>query len=70
MNGPEDDEDLHVLIVAETQESLDKAEELVKDILFNPQKAMALKQDQLRKVGHCSYPGSLGPALDPFVAFF
>ncbi|KAL4145950.1 hypothetical protein PRNP1_011823 [Phytophthora ramorum] len=47
---PDENEELHVLITADTDESLAKAQSAVEDILFNPQQAMKLKQEQLRKV--------------------
>lgn len=46
---PDEDEELHVLIVADTDESIAKAQSLVEEILFNPHQAMKLKQEQLRK---------------------
>lgn len=51
---PDEEEELHVLIVADTDESIAKAQSLVEEILFNPHQAMKLKQEQLRK-----YVGSL-----------
>ena len=50
ISHPDDEDDMHVMIVGETEENIEKAEELVKDILFNPEKAMALKHTQLRQV--------------------
>ncbi|KAG1696834.1 hypothetical protein DVH05_017744 [Phytophthora capsici] len=47
---PDENEELHVLITADTDESIAKAQSAVEDILFNPQQAMKLKQEQLRKV--------------------
>ncbi|KAG7398021.1 Splicing factor 1 [Phytophthora boehmeriae] len=47
---PDENEELHVLITADTDESVAKAQSAVEDILFNPQQAMKLKQEQLRKV--------------------
>lgn len=50
-DAPEDgdDEELHVVIEAESDEAIAKAQSAVEDILFNPQQAMKLKQEQLRK---------------------
>ncbi|CAI5739188.1 unnamed protein product [Hyaloperonospora brassicae] len=47
---PDENEELHVLITADSDEALAKAQSAVEDILFNPQQAMKLKQEQLRKV--------------------
>lgn len=47
---PDENEELHVLITADTDESLAKAQSAVEDILFNPQQALKLKQEQLRRV--------------------
>ncbi|GAB9471450.1 Splicing factor 1 [Globisporangium polare] len=47
---PDENEELHVLITAESDEAIAKAQSAVEDILFNPQQAMKLKQEQLRKV--------------------
>ncbi|GMF10753.1 unnamed protein product [Phytophthora lilii] len=47
---PDENEELHVLITADTDEAVAKAQAAVEDILFNPQQAMKLKQEQLRKV--------------------
>ncbi|CAH0516125.1 unnamed protein product [Peronospora belbahrii] len=47
---PDENEELHVLITADTDEAVAKAQSAVEDILFNPQQAMKLKQEQLRKV--------------------
>ncbi|KAL3659144.1 hypothetical protein V7S43_015725 [Phytophthora oleae] len=47
---PDENEELHVLITADTDEAIAKAQSAVEDILFNPQQAMKLKQEQLRKV--------------------
>lgn len=46
---PDENEELHVLITAESDEAIAKAQSAVEDILFNPQQAMKLKQEQLRK---------------------
>lgn len=46
---PDDEDELHVLITADTDEAIAKAQSAVEDILFNPQQAMKLKQEQLRK---------------------
>ncbi|GLD98807.1 hypothetical protein PINS_up007525 [Pythium insidiosum] len=47
---PDGEEELHVLITAESDEAIAKAQSAVENILFNPQQAMRLKQEQLRKV--------------------
>ncbi|TYZ57701.1 hypothetical protein PybrP1_009244 [[Pythium] brassicae (nom. inval.)] len=47
---PDENEELHVLITADSDEAVAKAQSAVEDILFNPQQAMKLKQEQLRKV--------------------
>ncbi|KAF4045553.1 KH domain [Phytophthora infestans] len=47
---PDENEELHVLITADTDEAVAKAQSAVEEILFNPQQAMKLKQEQLRKV--------------------
>ncbi|TDH71949.1 uncharacterized protein CCR75_003140 [Bremia lactucae] len=47
---PDENEELHVLITADTDDAVAKAQSAVEDILFNPQQAMKLKQEQLRKV--------------------
>ncbi|RLN47786.1 hypothetical protein BBJ28_00003884 [Nothophytophthora sp. Chile5] len=47
---PDEEEELHVLITADSDEAVAKAQSAVEDILFNPQQAMKLKQEQLRKV--------------------
>ncbi|RHY35406.1 hypothetical protein DYB32_000123 [Aphanomyces invadans] len=44
----DEDEDLHVLITADTDEQIARAQREVEDILFNPEQAMKLKQEQLR----------------------
>ncbi|ETV92722.1 hypothetical protein H310_13149 [Aphanomyces invadans] len=46
----DEDEDLHVLITADTDEQIARAQREVEDILFNPEQAMKLKQEQLRQV--------------------
>lgn len=50
---PDENEELHVLITAESDEAIAKAQSAVEDILFNPQQAMKLKQEQLRKCDLC-----------------
>jgi uncharacterized protein YjbJ (UPF0337 family) len=45
----DENEELHVLITGDTDEAIAKAQSAVEDILFNPQQAMRLKQEQLRK---------------------
>ncbi|OQR86849.1 hypothetical protein ACHHYP_09835 [Achlya hypogyna] len=47
---PDENEDMHVLITADTDEQIAKAQAEIEDILFNPEKAMRLKQEQLRQV--------------------
>ncbi|KAL8016985.1 putative K domain-containing protein [Plasmopara halstedii] len=73
---PDENEELHVLITADTDESVAKAQSAVEDILFNPQQAMKLKQEQLRKVaelngtlndtysGHENYGSGLNSSLN------
>lgn len=46
---PDDEDELHVLITADSDEAIAKAQSAVEDILFNPQQAMKLKQEQLRR---------------------
>ncbi|TMW61151.1 hypothetical protein Poli38472_013614 [Pythium oligandrum] len=46
----DEEEELHVLITGDSDESIAKAQSAVENILFNPQQAMRLKQEQLRKV--------------------
>ena len=53
----EPDDDLHVYIVADNEEQCQKATRLVEDLLFNPEKRNAIKQNQLRKVAE--YNGTL-----------
>ncbi|RHY05994.1 hypothetical protein DYB28_000107 [Aphanomyces astaci] len=50
--GPhaDENEDLHVLITGDTDEQIARAQREVEDILFNPEQAMKLKQEQLRQV--------------------
>jgi far upstream element-binding protein len=43
-----EEEDMHVLIIAETPEQLQKAERLVNDLISNPQMAAEVKRQQLR----------------------
>mmetsp|Transcript_16445 Transcript_16445/g.26745 ORF Transcript_16445/g.26745 Transcript_16445/m.26745 type:complete len:551 (+) Transcript_16445:17-1669(+) len=45
--GDEGDEDLHVLIVGDREDQVRKAEDLVRDILFDPSRASNLKRKQL-----------------------
>jgi far upstream element-binding protein len=40
---------LHVLIAADTDQQIAVAQAAVEDILFNPETAMKLKQEQLRQ---------------------
>ncbi|KAJ0395015.1 hypothetical protein ATCC90586_003665 [Pythium insidiosum] len=47
---PDGEEELHVLITGDSDEAIAKAQSAVENILFNPQQAMRLKQEQLRKV--------------------
>ena len=44
------EEDMHVLIVADDEQQLSKAEELVNDLLYNPDKASQVKSQQLKEV--------------------
>ena len=41
---------MHVLILADTDEQLEKAGQLVSDLVYDPAKRNAVKQDQLRRV--------------------
>ncbi|KAF0731732.1 hypothetical protein Ae201684P_005879 [Aphanomyces euteiches] len=61
--APDENEDLHVLIAGDTDEQIARAQHEVEDILFNPEKAMKLKQEQLRQVAENSnsYDGHYGP---------
>ncbi|ETK73873.1 hypothetical protein F441_19646 [Phytophthora nicotianae CJ01A1] len=59
---PDENEELHVLITADTDEAVAKAQSAVEDILFNPQQAMKLKQEQLRKVAELN--GTLNENYD------
>ena len=47
--GPEDDEDLHVIIEG-NDDSIEKAKIEIEKLLFNPQEALKLKSDQLTKL--------------------
>ena len=47
--GPEDDEDLHVIIEG-NDDSIEKAKIEIEKLLFNPQEALKLKSDQLSKL--------------------
>lgn len=47
--GPEDDEDLHVIIEG-NDDSIEKAKIEIEKILFNPKEALKLKSDQLSKL--------------------
>ena len=44
------DEEMHVLIVADDEQQLSKAEQLVNDLLYNPERASQVKNEQLREV--------------------
>lgn len=44
----DDHDDLHVLIAADTDEQIARAQKEIEEILFNPEKAMAIKREQLR----------------------
>ena len=44
------EEDMHVLILADNDQQLSTAEELVNELLFNPTKASQIKQQQLKEV--------------------
>ncbi|KAF0689960.1 Aste57867_18604 [Aphanomyces stellatus] len=59
----DENEDLHVLITADTDAQIARAQREVEDILFNPDQAMKLKQEQLRQVAenNNSYDGHYGP---------
>lgn len=46
---PDENDELHVLITAESDEAIARAQVSIEEILFNPQQAMKLKQEQLRK---------------------
>lgn len=59
----DENDDLHVLICAEKQEQVDKAERMVRDILFDPSRAQALKRNQLSNLGGRSALNGL--ATDP-----
>ncbi|OQS00054.1 hypothetical protein THRCLA_06271 [Thraustotheca clavata] len=50
----DENEDMHVLITADTDEQIARAQAEVEDILFNPEKAMKLKQEQLKQVAENS----------------
>ena len=54
------DEDMHVLILADDEQQLAKAEELVNDLLYNPERATQVKSQQLREVAaqHAAGDGS------------
>ena len=45
-------EDLHVLIEAATDEQLNDAADLVRDVLFNPDAAARIKDEQMKQVRH------------------
>jgi far upstream element-binding protein len=60
---PDENEELHVLIQGDTDEAVAKAQSAVEDILFNPQQAMKLKQEQLRKVAELN--GSVNDNYGP-----
>lgn len=47
---PDEEEELHVLITGDSDEAIAKAQSAVENILFNPQEAMRLKSEQLRRV--------------------
>ena len=46
---PDDNDRLHVAIVGDTDEAVEKAAKMVEEILFNPEKAHEIKQNQLRQ---------------------
>ena len=54
------DEEQHVLIVADDEAQLAKAEELVNDLLYNPERALQIKNQQLKEVAaqHAAADGS------------
>ena len=56
----DENDDLHVLICAEKAEQVEKAEKMVRDILFDPSRAQALKRNQLSNLGGRSSLNGLG----------
>jgi far upstream element-binding protein len=61
---PDDDDDLYVMIEG-TQDAVDIAATEVEKILYNPEEAMRLKREQLRKCvsrAHCSLKPTLRTA--------
>nr|CCA26015.1 conserved hypothetical protein [Albugo laibachii Nc14] len=54
---PDENDDLHVLITADSEEAIARAQASIEEILFNPQQAMKLKQEQLRKVAELKGAG-------------
>ena len=48
---PDELEEMHVAIDARDTESLERARKLVEEILFDPERAQQIKQDQLRSMG-------------------
>lgn len=70
---PDANEDLHVLIVADTEEQLNKATELVNEIVHNPEKRAQVKQAQLQALQTGTMPditsvlggGAMGGTLMP-----
>ncbi|CAK9000303.1 Branchpoint-bridging protein (Splicing factor 1), partial [Durusdinium trenchii] len=66
----EDDEDLHVLIIGDHEEQVKRAEELVREILFDKDRAGGLKQQQLsdlaasKGAGNGTGRGYVDPNLD------
>jgi len=49
-SSPDDDEDLHVSIEG-TDDAINAAAKEIEEILYNPQEAMRLKDEQLRSLG-------------------
>lgn len=67
---PDEEEELHVLILADSDESIAKAQSAVEEILFNPRQAMKLKQEQLRKYVGNSVPGVGAAQIYSHARFF
>jgi far upstream element-binding protein len=56
-NDEDPDEDLHVLIVGDTEESVQRGSRMVSDLLFNRDEQAAVKNQQLRQVAEMKGSG-------------
>lgn len=63
MGDPDENDDMHVLLTADSDQAIELAQLEVEKILFNPEEAMNLKREQLRTVAELN--GTFREDYDP-----